>query len=210
MTTSEKPIVFHCPNTRSSALMLLVEELGADVEVRTMSLKKAEHRAPDYLAVNPLGKVPAIVHHGQLITETVACLLYLAELHPKSGLSPAIGDPLRGPYLRWMAFYGAAFEPAIVDASMKREPSSSGISPYGTFDGMLKVVTDQLAKGPYILGDRFTAADVLWGTGLTWTTGFKLVPETPEIKSYLATLAKRPALSRHRAREAERAAHLDA
>lgn len=210
MAAAAKPIVYHSPNTRSSTLMLLVEELGADVEVRTLSLKKAENRAAEYLAINPLGKVPAIVHHGQLITETVACFVYLADLFPKAGLAPAIDDPLRGPYLRWMAFYGSAFEPAVIDAAMKRDAGPHGMSPYGTFEGVLKIVNDQITKAPYMLGERFSAADVLWGSGLRWTTGFKLVPETAEIKSYLERLSKRPALARHQGKEAELAARVDA
>ncbi|WP_410954055.1 glutathione S-transferase C-terminal domain-containing protein, partial [Pseudomonas aeruginosa] len=89
--------------------------------------------------------------------------LYAAELYPEAGLSPAVGDPLRGAYLRWMAFHGACFEPAIVDRSMKREPAAYSMSPYGNFDAMLDTLTAQLEKGPYLLGERFTAADVLWG-----------------------------------------------
>ena len=115
-----------------------------------------------------------------------------------AGLAPAIGDPLRGPYLRWIVFYGSSFEPAIVDRSMKREPAPPSTSPYGDYDTMLSTLAGQLARGPWILGERFSAADVLWGTALTWTTMFKLVPELPEIMRYMERVNSRAAVNRAR------------
>jgi glutathione S-transferase len=117
-----------------------------------------------------------------------------------------MGDPLRGPYLRWTVYYGSCFEPALVDRAMKREPAPSSTSPYGDFDTMLKALTDQLAQGPYLLGDRFTAADVLWGTALTWTMMFGIVPELPVLKAYTERINARPAVQLARARDAELAA----
>ncbi len=136
----------------------------------------------------------------------MAVFIYLADLYPEAGLAPAIGDPLRGPYLRWLAFYGSCFEPAVVDRAMKREPAPASTAPYGDYDTMLKTLTDQLAAGPYLLGERFSAADVLWGTALTWTTMFKLVPELPAISAYMARVNARPAVARARAKDAELAA----
>ncbi len=110
--------------------------------------------------------------------------------------APAIGDPLRGPYLRWLFFYGSSYEPALIDRSMKREPAAPSTSPYGDYDTMLKTLWDQLGDGTYLLGDRFTAADVLWGTALRWTTMFKLVPETPAVNAYIERVTSRPAAQR--------------
>jgi glutathione S-transferase len=211
MTTSDTLTFYHCPNTRSSAVGLLLEELGAPYELHAMSMKKGEQREAAYLKVNPLGKVPALMHRGHVVTESVACFLYLADEFPKAGLAPAIGDPLRGPYLRWMTIYGSAFEPSVVDKALGTviPPERTGMSTYGSFDALLKTIDTQLAKGPWLLGEKFTAADVLWGTGLTWTTGFKLVPETPVIKAYLARCAARPSLAKHQAAEAALAKKLD-
>jgi glutathione S-transferase len=153
-----------------------------------------------------MGKVPAVKHGDALITEQVAIFLYLADLYAEAGLAPQIGDPLRGPYLRWMVFYGSCFEPALIDRALKREQAPRGMSPYGDYDTTLKTVTDQLAAGPWLLGDRFTAADVLWGTALTWTTGFKLVPALPVIQSYIDRWNARPSVARVKARDAELAA----
>ena len=132
--------------------------------------------------------------------------LYLADLFPQAGLAPAIGDPLRGPYLRWMAFYGSCYEPAVIDRSMKREPAGMATSPYGTFDIMFKALTDQLAKGPYLLGEKFSAADVLWGTALTWTTMFGLVPETQVTRAYMDRINARPSVAKTRKLDTELAA----
>jgi glutathione S-transferase len=189
-------VFFHAPNTRSSGTRILLEELGAPYELRVVNMKAGEQRKPEFLAVNPMGKVPAILHRGGLVTEQVAIYIYLADLFPHAGLTPPIDDPRRGPYLRWMAYYGSSFEPAVVDRALKREPGPLAMVPYGDYDTMLKTVTDQLAKGPYLLGERMTAADVLWGTALRWTTMFKLVPELPVIMDYVQRMTGRPAVAK--------------
>ena len=203
MIASRDITLFHSPHTRSSGTLVLLEEIGAPYALRVLDMKAGEQRRSDYLAINPMGKVPAILHDDALVTEQVAIYLYLADLFPESGLAPAIGDLLRGPYLRWMVFYAACFEPAVVDRAMNREPGGQAMSPYGDYDTMLATLTAQLKRGPWLLGERFSAADVLWGTALTWTTGFKLVPELPQITGYLARFNVRPAVARAQARDAE-------
>lgn len=197
METANRHVTFfHSPQSRSAGVLVLLEELGADYELRVLNLRQGEQRRTDYLAVNPMGKVPAIVHEGALVTEQGAVYAYLADLYPEAGITPAIGDRLRGPYLRWLFFYGSSFEPALVDRSLKREPAPPSTCPYGDYDTMLKTLTDQLAQGPYLLGERFTAADVLWAAALRWTTMFKLVPESPAISDYIARVTARPAFAR--------------
>lgn len=197
---------FHAPQSRSRGTLALLEELGAEYDLHLLSLKSGTQRAPEYLAINPMGKVPAIRHGDALVTEQAAVMMYLAELYPQAGLAPAIGDPLRGPYLRWMVFYGSCFEPALVDKALKREPAAPGVSPYGDFDTVLGTVVAQLERGPYILGETFSAADVLWATALHWTTMFKLVPELPVVRAYIDRVIERPAMQRAMARDAELAA----
>jgi glutathione S-transferase len=203
MATDRKITFYHSPQSRSAGTLFLLEELGADYDMRVLDLQKGEQRQSGYLAVNPMGKVPAIVHDGALVTEQGAVYTYLADLYPEAGITPAIGDALRGPYLRWLFFYGSSFEPALVDRSQKREPAPPATSPYGDYDTMLKTLFDQLARGPYLLGDRFTAADVLWGSALRWTTMFKLVPETPTVKAYVERVTSRPAAQRAAKKDAE-------
>ena len=193
---------FHAPQSRSAGVRILLEELGAPYRLHVLDLKAGEQRQPAYLAINPMGKVPAMKDGDALITEQVAIYIYLADRFPQAGLAPAIGDPLRGPWLRWIAYYGSCFEPAVIDRSMQREPAARATSPYADYDTMLQTLTDQLARGPWLLGERYTSADVLWGTALNWTTQFKLVPELPLIRAYIDRVGARPAVQRARAADA--------
>src|SRR5262249_53483764 len=208
--SSDTIVFFHAPNTRSSGTRILLEELGAPHELRAVNMKAGEQRKAAFLAVNPMGKVPAIRHRGALVTEQVAIFIYLADLFPQAGLTPALDDPRRGPYLRWLAYYGACFEPARVDRAPKPEPPPPSVSPYRGYDTTLRTLTDQLATGPYLLGEQMTAADVLWGTALAWTTAFKLVPESPEIMRYVERLTARPSVGRVKALDATLAAEHEA
>ena len=202
-----EPITFyHAPNSRSSGTLTLLEELGAPYRLHALNLTAGEQRQPAYLAVNPMGKVPAILHGDALVTEQSAIFTYLADLFPEAGLAPAIGDRLRGPYLRWFAFYGGCFEPALVDKAMGHEPGQAAMSPYGDYGTMLETLKGQLRAGTYLLGDQFTALDVLWGGSLRWTTMFKLVPESPEIVAYVERVTSRPAFAKAAAIDAKLAA----
>lgn len=202
--------LYHAPQTRSSGVRILLEELGAPHTLDVLDLQSGRGREPAYLRINPLGKVPALRHGEALITEQAAIYLYLADQFPERGLAPPIGDPLRGPYLRWMVFYGSSFEPAVVDRALQREPGPKAMSPYGDFDAVLRTVVEALTPGPYLLGERHSAADVLWGAALGWTTGFKLVPEEPAIMAYLARVNARPAVRKIMAEEAALSAELAA
>jgi len=210
MSQTDPLVFFHAPNTRSSGARILLEELSTPHELRVVNMKAGEQRRPAFLAVNPMGKVPAILHRGALVTEQAAIFIYLADLFPKAGLAPAPDDRLRGPYLRWLVYYGSSFEPAVVDRALKREPAPPAMSPYGDYDTMLKTLTDQLAKGPYLLGERMTAADVLWGTALAWTTAFKIVPELPVIMDYVKRVGARPSVAKVKAEDARLAAEHEA
>lgn len=208
--TSPTLTLFHSPNTRSSGTLVLLEELGATYDLHLLDMKAGEQRSPAYLAVNPMGKVPAILHEGVLVTEQVAITLYLADLFPQAGLTPAIGDPRRGAYLRWLVFYASCFEPAVVDQHMKREPAAPAMSPYGDFGSMLDTLATRLEAAPYLTGETITAADIQWGMGLAWTTSFGLVPKRPAIMAYVERVTSRPAFAKVRERDAALAAEQDA
>jgi glutathione S-transferase len=172
--------------------LALLKELRAPHTLRVLNMKSGEHRQNAYLAINPMGKVPALLHGDSLITEQVAIGIYLGDLFPEAGMTPAIGDALRGPYLRWYVFYSACLEPALVDRAMKRDSGSAAMSPYGDFDATVNTVIAQLSKGPWLLGEKFTCADVLWGTALTWMTAFGLIEAAPPIKAYVDRWNARP------------------
>lgn len=200
----------HCPNSRSTGVLALLEELKAPYELHVMNMKKKENREPAYLAINPMGKVPAIVHEGALVTEQVAIYTYLADVFSEAKLAPPLGDPLRGPYLRWMAFYGSCFEPALIDRWLKREVPDQATTGYGSFDGVFNTLLAQLAKGPYLLGEQFTALDVLWGTALGWMDMFELLPKRSEIGEYVKRVHSRPAIIAAQAKDQALAAAQEA
>ncbi|QXX73516.1 glutathione S-transferase family protein [Methylovirgula sp. HY1] len=203
-------VVFHAPNTRSFATLLLLDELGVPYHLHVLNMKSGEQREPGYLAINPMGKVPAIKHGDALTTEQVAIYIHLADLFPEAGLAPALDDPMRGPYLRWLVFYGSCFEPAVVDKSLEREPGRVAMMPYGDFDTMLSTLVKQLESGPYFLGERFSAVDLLWGSALNWMVQWKLVPDLPVITAYVERVTARPAFARVKAKDAEIAAAQEA
>ncbi|SER68839.1 glutathione S-transferase [Pseudomonas sp. NFACC02] len=190
----DKITLFHAPQSRSAGVRILLEELGAPHELHVINMKAGEQRSAPYLAINPLGKLPAIRHRGMLVTEQVAIYIYLADLFPEAGMAPRLDNPLRGPYLRWLALYGACYEPALVDRALKREPGPAAISPYGSFDVVLDTVLGELGDKPYLLGETISAADILWGTSLRWSSAFGLLPERLVISDYIARISGRPAV----------------
>ncbi|MGJ4944278.1 glutathione S-transferase family protein [Bradyrhizobium sp. HKCCYLS1011] len=206
MTSADRITLYYAPQTRATGTRVLLEELGAPYDLHVLNMKAGEQRQPAYLVVNPLGKVPAVSHRGQLVTEQVAVYIYLADLFPEAGLTPALDDPLRGPYLRWIAYYGSSFEPALIDRYMQHTPAPVTQSPYADYDTMLGALEAQLAKGPYLFGERMTAADVLWGTAFSWTLMFGLVPKRDVFVSYAERMTARPAFQRVKTADEEMAA----
>ena len=196
MNPSSDLVFFHNPHSRAAMTRALLEELGVAFEQHVLDFRKNAQLAPGYLALNPMGKVPAIRHKGTMVTETVAIFIYLADVFPQARLAPALDDPQRGTYLRWLVFYAACFEPAIGDHAMKRDPAPRAQSPYADFDTTLNAITQALQPGPWLLGERFSAADVLWGNALRWVTGFGMVEATPVIADYIARVMARPAEQR--------------
>ena len=206
MTESDRILLYYSPQSRATGARVLLEELGAPYDLHVLNLKAEEQRQPAYLAVNPLGKVPAIKHGDALVTEQIAITIYLADLFPEAGLTPSLDDSMRGPYLRWIAYYGASFEPALIDKFMKREPAPVTQSPYADFESMLGALETQISKGPYLLGERMTAADILWGIAFSWTMMFGLVPKKDVFVRYAERITSRPAFQRITAADAEMAA----
>ena len=188
--------LYHNPRSRSASVRALLEALAVPYAVQTIDFAAGENRRPEFLALNPLGKLPTLVHGEVVVTEQVAITIYLADRFPDAGLAPALDDPLRGPYLRWMAFYAACFEPAVVDHAFKREPLDPATSPYRDYETVIDALAAQLARGNYLLGGQLTAADLLWGTALKWTTDFGIVPKRPEFVAYMQRIAALPAMVR--------------
>jgi glutathione S-transferase len=202
-----KLTLYHAAPSRSSIIRWMLEEIGEPYEVQLLSLSKGDNRAPDYLAVNPMGKVPALRHGDAVITEAAAICAYLADEFPRAKLNVPLGDPRRGPYLKWLFFGPSCIEPAMADRAFPRkEEARRAALGYGDFDTVINVVADAVARGPCILGEQFTAADVVIGSTLRFGMLFKLLPERPEFTTYAGRLAQRPALQRAETKDKELAA----
>jgi glutathione S-transferase len=192
----DKIIFHHAPMSRSNIVHWMFEELGVPYELHAMSLDKGDHKKPEYLAINPVGKVPAITHQGVTITEAAAICAYLADEFPAAKLSVPTGTPRRGIYLKWLFFGPTCLEQAIIDRIHDRPQILARASSYGDYDTVMETIAATVATGPYLLGEQFTAADVVIGSGLQWGTLMKAVPERTEFAAYMRRLQARPALQR--------------
>ncbi len=199
--------LFHASPSRSTTVHWMLEEIAEPFDLHVLDLKKGDSRSSDYLAINPMGKVPALRHGDAIFTESAAICLYLADAFPRAGLGVPVGDPNRGPFLKWLFFAPGCIEPAIVDRAFKRvEEAPRGSLGYGDFDTTMNVTADALAPGPYLLGDRFTAADVVIGSTLRWGMLFRIIPERPAFVAYVDRLTARPAFRRASAKDEKLAA----
>ena len=185
--------LYYAPQTRATGTRIILEELGAPYELHLLDIHAEHYRDSSFRDINPLVKVPTLKSGNTVITEQVAIALYLGDLFADSGLTPAIDDPDRGTYLRWLVYYAACFEPALMDKSTGHDPGPPSGSVYGTFEEMLSTLEQALTPGPYILGERMTVADILWGVALQWTMMFGLVPENPVFRDFAQRIVSRPA-----------------
>jgi glutathione S-transferase len=199
--------LYHAAPSRSSIALWMLEEVGEPFDIHLLSFKKGETRTADYLKINPMGKVPALKHGDVVVTEAAAICTYLADAFPQARLNVPIGDPRRGPYLKWLFFGPTCVEAAIMDHSFPRtgEPPRQALG-YGDHETVMNVLSEAVGKGPYLLGEQFTAADVVIGSGLRWGMMFKGIPERPEFVAYAGRLAERPAAKRATAKDKELAA----
>jgi glutathione S-transferase len=199
-----KLTLYHAAPSRSSIALWMLEEVGEPYDIHLLSLAKSENRAPDYLAVNPMGKVPALRHGETVITEVAAICTYLADEFPAAKLNVPIGSPQRGEYLKWLFFAPGCIESAVTDRAYprKEEPRRSMLG-YGDFDTTMDVIAGAVAKGPWLMGEQFTAADVVCGAHIRWSMMFKMIPERPEFTAYAGRIAARPAAQRADAKDKE-------
>ena len=192
-----KLTLYHAAPSRSSVVRWMLEELGEPYDLHVVNLTRGEQHQPGHLAVNPMGKVPALRHGDAVVTEAAAICTYLADEFPQARLNVPVGDPRRGPYLTWLFFGPSCIEPAMTDRAFpRREQPRRGMLGYGDFDTVMEVVAKAVDPGPYLLGEQFTAADVIVGSTLRWGLMFGLLPTRPEFIAYVGRLEQRPALQR--------------
>jgi glutathione S-transferase len=189
----------------------MLEELGAPYRIELVDLAKGEQKKSDFLAINPMGKVPAIVHRGVVVTECGAILTYLADAFPDAGLAPAIHDPLRGTYLRWMFFGAACVDHAMIDRMLARPvPERTGALGYGRHEHVFDTLETALSRGPYLVGERFTAADLYLSAQLGFGLMMKGLEPRPRFQAYVEGIQKRPAWIRANEQSNELMARLKA
>ncbi|AUW59189.1 glutathione S-transferase [Sphingobium sp. SCG-1] len=183
------------PMSRGQIVRWMLEEVGAPYEQVLLDYGTTM-KAPDYLAVNPMGKVPAIVHRGKIVTEAAAICAYLAEAFPEANLAPTADE--RADYYRWLFFAAGPVEAAVTNRAMQWEAPAERkmMMGYGSFDTAMDGLESALAGKEWVCGDRFTAADVYVGSQVDWGLGFGSIPTRPAFAAYAERLRARPAYKR--------------
>jgi len=193
---------YHNPQSRGRIAHWMLEEVGVPYHTELLRFDQREHKSPQYLGLNPMGKIPTIKHHDTVVTEAAAICAYLADAFPATKLAPPTDSPERGTYYRWLFFGAGCVEPALVDHGFKRpqidRPAALG---YGSYADTLNTLEKALMPGPFILGERFSAADVYIGSQIGWGLMAKTLEPRDSFKNYLARCAERPAFKRAAAQD---------
>ena len=188
--------LYWCPRSRSFTALWLMEETGKPYERILTDITTGTQRSAEYLAINPMGKVPALQDGGATMREATAICAYVAERYPDAKLAPTLGDPARAKYLYWLFFGPSCIEPAIVQLATKIEmnPVAAG---WGDAQRVCDVLDNALQEGPWLLGENFSAADIVIGSGLNFGVRlFKMIPSRPSFDAYIARCMARPAFQR--------------
>lgn len=191
-------LVFYMnPNSRARIVRWMLEEVGQPYRAEQLDYRNSM-KSPEYLAINPMGKVPAIQHRGVVVTECAAICAYLADAFPEKGPAPAVSDPLRGTYYRWMFFAAGPVEACVTDKALgvSVPADKEAMVGYGKLDNVVTTLEHALSKGDYLLGDRFSAADVYVGSQVGWSMLFGSLPKKPVFERYWERLTARPAAMR--------------
>jgi glutathione S-transferase len=198
--------LYHAPASRSSRFLWLLEEIGEPYEVKLVSMRRrdgtGEPAPPAYRKIHPHAKVPAIAHDGVIVFESAAIALYLGDAFPRAKVGVPIGDAKRGPYVTWLAYYTGVMEPAFVGKALGFTTINSTTGWAATEDVIAHVV-DALSRGPYLLGEQFSTADVLFGSTFALFKGSPLLPPNDTILAYVDRVVKRPAYLRAAAKDGE-------
>ena len=176
---------YYNPMSRGQIVHWMLEEIGVPYEMKILDWKKNEVKSPEFLKINPMGKLPAIVHRGTVVTEGIAICTYLADVFPQAGLAPDFTDPARGSYYRWLFFTVNCVEPAIADKNSPRiTPMPAPQNGYGTFEDTMKTLEDAV-RGGFLVNNKFSAADLYLSSVLGWFFFQKMLEPTPVLMDYV-------------------------
>ncbi len=194
---SEEIVLYTNPQSRGRIARWMLEEIGEPYRVEVLGYAGAM-KTPEYLALNPMGKVPTVVHRGVPVTECAAICAYMADAFPAAGLAPALDDPARATYLRWMFFGAGPLEAAVTAKALGllAPEERAGMAGYGTFERTVDALEAAVSSDPYVLGERFSAVDVYLGAQIGWGLQFKSLPERPTFTAYAQRIMSRPAAVR--------------
>lgn len=195
-------VLYHHPFSRAANVIWMLEEVGVPYDVRFVDLMKGAHKTPEMLALNPMGKLPILTDGEAVITESAAIGLYLADRYAPGRLAPALDDPKRGTYLRWSLFAPSVIEPGSVAKGAKWDYKPSQVG-WGEHEAMLSTMSAAIGSGPWLLGETFTMADVVFGGTVRFMLTFGMLEKRPVFTSYAERLEARPALQKSNARNAE-------
>jgi len=188
--------LFWAPQTRSTRAIWMLEEAGIKYEMELVDIRSPDrNNSKEFLAASPMGKVPAIVDGHAAMSESAAICIYVADRYAAGKLAPAIDDASRGQYLYWTIYTPAVVEPAMSEKFNKIEPNRVR-SGWGDFDSMIRIFDEGLEGKKWILGDRFTAADVMMGSSAVFMRMFEMLPETKNIGDYADRCLARPAFQK--------------
>lgn len=197
--SDDEIVLYTNPMSRGRIARWMLEEVGRPYRTVVLDFGTTM-KAPEYLAINPMGKVPAVTWRGVTVTECAAICAWLADACPVAGLAPALDDPARGTYLRWLFFTAGPFETAITAKALGllAPADKAGMAGYGSFEQTVDALESAVAKGPWILGDRFSAADVYVGSQILWGLQFGTLPARDAFTAYAERLSAREAAVRAR------------
>ncbi len=195
--------LYWAPKTRASRIVWMLEEAGVDYDIETVDIR-AEPRTdpPEFLAASPMGKVPALVDGDVALGESAAICIYVADRYSSGTLAPALDDSQRGKYLYWMMYTPAVIEPAMAEKFGNREPNRLSHG-WGDFDTMMATLESGLGTTPWILGEDFTAADVMVGSSVVFMQMFGLLPDSERLSAYADRCLARPGYQKAMAMEAD-------
>lgn len=183
--------LYYNPRSRAVISKWMLDECGAEYEIVPIDLEKREHKTPEFLKINPAGKLPALVDGDAKIFEGAAICLYLGDKFPEAKLAPKIGAPERGRYLSLMVYSTSQLEPAMGDTMLGAQPWPQ--RGWTDFETARNVIEGELGDGPYLFGEWFTAADVMIGSLLIWRRMLGGQPDRPKLEAYVDRLLARPA-----------------
>ena len=201
MTQPESLTLYYHPYSRAANVVWMLEELGRPYELRFVDILAGEQHKPEFHRINPMGKLPALLDGELVVTESAAIGLYLADRYAAGTLAPALDDPARGAYLRWSLFAPSVIEPGAYAHSAKWEYGAAQAG-WGEYDHMLDTIEYAIGQGPWLLGDRFTMADTIFGGTVRYMTMFEMIEPRPAFTDYADRISARPAFQAAQAKNA--------